>query len=140
MYDVIKYILFIAILVFASISDIKTRRVSDLVHLLIFAIAFIGFDIRYFPSMLCGLIIVPLPFLISAMLKENSIGGADIKITAVSSFFLGFERGLTAVIIGLFVGILVTVIKRKLNNEDIKDKFPMIPCIAFGSFLTLLIN
>ena len=37
-------------------------------------------------------IFVALTFLIAAVLKENSIGGGDIKLTASAGIVLGFGR------------------------------------------------
>jgi leader peptidase (prepilin peptidase)/N-methyltransferase len=101
--------------------------------------SFIGFEKSNINSMILGFILVPLPLLVSVVFKEDSIGGADIKLTAVCSFLLGFERGLIAVILGLALAILNTLALRKLMKKDIRESFPVVPYLAVGSLMAYLI-
>jgi leader peptidase (prepilin peptidase)/N-methyltransferase len=69
---VVKNVLIIAVLVYASYCDIKTRIIPDKVHVMIILLGLIGVD--WLTSIL-GLLLVPLPFLVVALVKEGSMGG-----------------------------------------------------------------
>ena len=57
---------------------------------------------------------------------------------ASCSFLLGIERGLVAIILGLTVGVITTLIIGKIKK--IKDKsFPVVPYLALGSMFAYFI-
>lgn len=118
-------------LIFASYQDYKTKEISDIVHLLIICAGIINISIV---TSTIGLFLIPLPFLIIVMIKEDSIGGADIKLMAACGFFLGVTAGLFASVIGLSLAILANAFKRKC-----KEGFALAPYLATGSFISYLI-
>jgi leader peptidase (prepilin peptidase) / N-methyltransferase len=136
--EVIKGYIFLSIILYASICDIKTREVPDYIHLMILITGFIGIKIENIPTMIISSIIIPLPLFISAVLKKDSIGGADIKIMAACSFLLGLEKGMFAIIIGLTLAVSVTYISRKIVKQSNIASFPVVPYLAMGSFFAFL--
>lgn len=137
---VIKFLVFTALLVYASVSDIKKREVSDSVPVMIAITALIGITPGHLPGMFIAAAVVTLPQLIVAMIKPNSYGGADIKIMASSAFLLGLGRGVAAMIIGLSAGLLITTITRFIQKKKItKESFPVVPYLAAGSLIAFLI-
>lgn len=94
--------------------------------------ALIGIGISNIPMMVLGASCVTIPQLLTATLKPNSYGGADIKIMAACSFLLGLERGLVAIIVGLLLVVIVTITIRKIQKKDLKDTFPIVPYLAIG--------
>ena len=134
----IKGLILFFCLLYAANSDINTRKVSDTIPLLIFITAFIDVKISNIPLMILSAVIITLPQLIVSMIKPGSYGGADIKIMAACAFLLGIERGLVAIISGLTVGIITTLIIGKIKK--IKDKsFPVVPYLALGSMFAYFI-
>lgn len=115
----IKGYIFALILVFAALCDIKTREIPDVIHIIIILAGLI--QINMFQS-LAGFIIVPLPFLISAILKEGSMGGGDIKLMAACGFFLGISGGILAIILGLMLTVFVNLLKKNKVRKKIVDK------------------
>ena len=83
-------------------------------------------------------ILLALPMLISAVMKEGSIGGADIKLTGASGFLLGLERGLVGLIAGLILAVAINMIYRKVKKLDTKAAFPLVPHLAAGNMLAYL--
>ena len=106
---VIKGVIFAAILIYAAVSDIRTREVSDAVPIMITITAFIGQTTGALPGMLFAAIVITIPQLIVVILKPGSYGGADIKIIPLVPFFLAWD-GLLAIIVGLTTGLLITVL------------------------------
>lgn len=124
-------IAFFVTLVIAAVQDIRKKEVSDYVHATITVIALIGYSGNLL-AMLFGAVISALPFFIAALIKKGSIGGADIKLMAASGLILGAERGVIAVIIGLFLGVVCTYIFRKVRKVDLTLSFPLVPYLAVG--------
>lgn len=137
---VIKFLVFTALLVYASVSDIRKREVSDAVPVMIAITALIGITPAHLPGMLIAAAVITLPQFIVAILKPGSYGGADIKIMAACAFLLGLERGIAAMIIGLSAGLLITTIIRLIQKKKItKESFPVVPYLAAGSLIAFLI-
>jgi len=135
----IKGMLFTILLIYAGISDITTRQVSNWVPFCIAIIGLIDIEISNIPFMVISSVIITLPQLFFAVINQNGYGGADIKLMAACTFLLGLKGGLIALIIGLSLGISVTVIKRKFKKESLKEKFPIVPYLAVGSFISFLL-
>ena len=135
----IKGLILFMLLLYASNSDFRTREVSDVIPLMIAITALIGITASNISGMILGAVCITVPQLIVVAFKPNSYGGADIKIMAACSFLLGLERGFLAIIAGLVVAIITTIITRKVKKKDMNEAFPIVPYLAIGSFLAYLI-
>ncbi len=100
-------------LLFAAEYDCATHTVPDYVPVLILMIGLL--EVEFAPALL-GLILVPLPFVAAALIKEGSVGGGGIKLMGVCGFVLGVKRGYMALMLGLFT----------MNNAL------MVPVLAVG--------
>lgn len=86
-----------------------------------------------------------MPFLIAAMLKENSIGGGDIKLTAAVGLVLGFWKGIYGLIIGLILLIALYVILRIssiIRKKQVAKNLsmPLAPFLGIGFLIMYFIN
>ena len=124
-------ILFGELLLFAGGYDMATHTVPDCVHILILSVGLI--EVQFAPALL-GFITVPLPFLAAALLKEGSIGGADIKLMAACGFVMGVRRGYAAMIIGLTLAVLF----QKMYGKGDEKGFALVPYLAAGCLLAML--
>ena len=136
---VIKLLVFAALLVYASASDIRKREVSDAVPVMIAITALIGITPARLPGMCIAAAIITLPQLAVAVIRPGSYGGADIKIMAACAFLLGLERGIAAIIIGLTAGLLITTVTWLIRKNKINEAFPVVPYLAAGSLIAFLI-
>ena len=132
-------IVFFAILLWASVSDIRTRQVPDKVSVIIAVISLIGVNPADIWEMCWQGLAVAAPLIIAALLKPGSVGGADIKIMAASAFLLGFHRGLAALCIGLALGVIGTTVFRKVKKMSVKDSFPLVPYLAAGCAIAFIL-
>lgn len=137
---VVKTIIFIILLFGASIQDIINREINNWIPVLMFITAFVGFDRNSFLYMLFGMVITSLPLLIAALIKTDSIGGADIKVMAASGFMLGAQKGIAALIVGMLLAVVCTALYRYIKHNDIKKSFPLVPYLAIGAIITQIIN
>ena len=125
----IKNILFVGVLVYASYCDIKTRIIPDRVHVMIILLGLIHMDLM---SCILGLVLVPLPFLVVALIKNGAIGGGDIKLVVACSFYLGLSGGLLGSCLGLAFAIFVNVLYFRYKGLDYNGKFALVPYLGIG--------
>jgi len=119
------------VLAFCSYSDIKTRECPDYPYLLIAVAAFIGIELSALPGMLLGAFSVFVIQFYGAWASKSVLNGADLKISTACAFLLGVTHGILGLIIGMLLGIIVSLFKSK----DTKAGFPLIPYLAVG-FMT----
>lgn len=124
---------FCIILIAASIIDIRTRTVPDMIHILILLAGLPG--IHPVRSVI-GFIVVPLPFLAAAFLKPGSIGGGDIKLMAACGFFMGAVGGIQAMMAGLMLAVLVQGILLCRREEP----FALVPYLTIGCMVVIMMN
>ena len=129
--------LFIALLLAASIFDIKKRIIPDAICLFIALTGLIGFE----PVKLFG-ILAALPLLLAALLWSG-MGGGDIKLMAASGIVLGIRGGIAAMIIGLsamllFYAVYTTI--QKLRNRERQKAFPLAPFLSVGCIAAYFMN
>lgn len=135
----IKGFLLSLLLLWASVSDIRSREVPDYIHVMILLTAFIGAEMSDIPAMLLGAVIVALPQIIISVLRPDTYGGADIKITTACAFLLGAWKGLFAVMTGLVAAVIITLLIRRIRKRPKTDGIPLVPYLAAGAFLAFLI-
>jgi len=127
----VQGILFCLILAYSSYSDIKTRESDDYLALMIALTAFIGREVSEIPGMLLSAVLATIPmFLVLIICKGNTIGSADIKLTAACIFLLGISRGIIGLITGLTIGIIANLIIQ--SKKDKVEGFPLIPYLSAG--------
>lgn len=119
------------IFLYFSTGDIMTRKVHDVMHILVFASGTIFISKERLSSMIAGFLFLGLIPLIAAIIKPGCFGGADIKILAVLGWLFGLRNGVLVMIIGLIFSIISTVVFSFAKQQKIKN-IPMVPffCIA----------
>lgn len=131
----IKGIIISLILVYTSYEDIKKRECDDYLHLMIVIAAFIGIDFAVLPNMFISAMFAGGLMLLTVLITNADIGGADIKMAAACCFLLGLTRG----VIGLLAGMILAVIFN-VFRKDKKKGFPMIPYLAAGTMAAFFIQ
>ena len=132
--ELLKGIILLQILLYASVSDIQTHEVKDFISVLIFITGFISVTLSDIPMMLFSGLAIGGVWLICAMVSGNRLGGADVKLSAACAFLLGFSKSIAGLVIGLFVSVIVNLIiqkQKKLKNQP----FPLVPYLSIGFML-----
>ena len=135
----LKGCIFMLLLFYASVSDLKTREVADSVSLMIGLTALIGITASHLPGMLLAAVVITLPQLAIAVMKPGTYGGADIKLMAAGAFLLGMVKGLLALVTGLGMAVVLTLLIRRIRKRDTKEPFALVPFLSAGCFLAYLI-
>ena len=137
---IIQELLLAALLLYGSIHDIRTHTMPDWVWMGITGISFLGIRLFDLPSMLLGAIaVLMIEVPLAVALKERAIGGADIKLSAAGAFLLGWQKGLTALILGLMLSLIIVPVARRIRHEDNRKAFPLVPFLAVGIMTAALI-
>ncbi len=132
----LKSVVFILLLLQAAITDIKTRTIPDYIPIMIILIGVIGMEPM---SSLLGLLFVPLPYFIMALIRENSMGGGDIKLMGACSFYLGLRAGYLGSIIGLLLAIVIHSSYGAIINKSIDKSIPLAPYLGTGCLIAQII-
>ena len=136
----VKGMILALLLLYASLSDLKTRRVSDCVSIMIFILSLVGFESENLTSMLIGAMIVFIPqFALAVIRPSRACGGADLKISTAIAFMLGAGKGVFALIVGMLLAVIVMAIYNKVNAKDQKEAFPLVPFLSIGAMLAYII-
>ena len=129
--ELVKGIIFLQILLYASVSDIQTHEVKDFVSVLIFITGFIGTNISEFSNMFFSGLTIGGMLLICAMASKNKLGGADVKISAACAFVLGFQKSIAGLVIGLFLAVICNIyFSHKFKTKG--KAFPLVPYLSVG--------
>ena len=138
--SLIKLGVLIALLLYASIKDIRSREVPDSVSGMMLILGLVGITAGDLPSMLLGMALVFLPQYLAAIINpEKALGGADIKLSSSAAFLLGAPRGLFALIVGLTLSVITVPIVRKVKKLPKNQPFPLVPFLAVGIIAAYLI-
>ena len=128
----VKGIILCLILTFCSYSDIMTRECDDYPHLMIVIAALIGTELSALPGMFLSALAIFGIMLLTCLMKAT-VNGADLKLATACTFFLGFEKGVAGLLVGLILAVTVNLIKKN------KKGFPLIPYLAIGYMMAFFI-
>ena len=130
-----KLILFLLVLIYASIIDIKHKKVYTTTHILLLITGLLNVSLLSF----LGLIITGLPILIVAL--NGDIGGGDVKFAGMCGFCLTGLGGVIGTIIGIVIALIFIPIKRKLTKEQKPYKpFALVPFLSMGYCIVAILG
>jgi leader peptidase (prepilin peptidase)/N-methyltransferase len=131
-----QLIAFIMLLTYVAMIDLRTRTIPDHIPVLIILIGLIDMEPV---SAVLGLMLVPLPYFIMALLKENSIGGGDIKLMGACGFYLGLQAGYMASILGLMLAIIIHFAYSVIGNKKVTKNIPLGPYLGAGCIIAYFV-
>ena len=138
--SLMKFGILLALLIYASIKDIKSREVPDSVSGMMLILGLVGITAGDLSSMLLGMTLVFLPQYLAAVINPaKALGGADMKLSSAAAFLLGAPRGLFALIVGLTLSVITIPIVRAIKKLPKNQPFPLVPFLAVGIIAAYLI-
>ena len=127
--------LFALILLYAAKSDIETYIVGNFISVEILILSFVAGDLATVPHRVILAAVALLPgWIVSRIHPKQVLGGADVKITAASIFLIGSLWGFAGYALGLLLGAIWSVARRKTQ-----ESFPLVPFLAVGFLTAFLI-
>ena len=138
-FELLKATLFLGVLIFASVCDIKERRVEDFVSIMILLIGLVNVqntEVIFGRTMAFAIAFIFM--LAAAIISGNKIGGADVKFIPACIFVLGAGRGIFGLITGLLFAVIGTLVRNKIKKSEDKT-LPLIPYLSAGFLIGLLV-
>lgn len=153
----LAFCLVFSILIVIAIYDSKHKIIPDLLAFLFGLFSLIILLVRYdfdFQSIdflldfLAGPILFFLFFVIWLLSKGMWMGLGDAKLAVGIGFLLGISSGLSAIIVGIWIGAIWSVfllLRDKISNGKkrkitMKAEIPLAPFLIAGTFLGFLFN
>ena len=78
-------------------------------------------------------------FLVWRLKKGRALGGADVKIISSLAFAVGARRALAALAVAAVSCLCVFAIRRFAKNRAEEKTLPLVPFIAAGTFISMLL-
>ena len=149
-----------AVILLISIYDLRHFIIPDSFLVTFFVLSFLylsifpSFNFSFFFSSLLSVLLLPLPFLALFLISRGTwFGFGDVKYIAVIGFFLGFAKGLSAVILAFWIGAIFSLLALSLkymnthinlpyfnNNLTIKSEISFGPFLSLGIIISFLFN
>ncbi|RMF92042.1 MAG: prepilin peptidase [Nitrospinota bacterium] len=133
------YALLLTILLIVTFIDLEHKIIPDritLSGLLAGLLLNPLLPVSFFDALLGGLIGGGI-FLLVALLSRGGMGGGDIKLMAMLGVFLGWQRALLTIFLGVSSGALVGIVLMLLRKKGRKDQVPFGPFLALGGMVAL---
>ena len=127
---------FTVILCIISISDIRTKKITDPMVLALLPLVVISAFL--YPgitlvSRVLSLFTAALPMFVVTVIRPNAFGGGDIKLMAAVGLILGWKHTLLAFIIASLIAIIYSLIILIIKKATIKDTVAFGPALCIGS-------
>lgn len=131
--------LFVGALVVVSLIDAETMEIPDelQVAILVLAVLDMLFGKTPFLTHLIGLFIISVPMLLIVRAVPDGFGGGDIKLMAVSGFFMGWKLALVATVIGVILGGIYATYLIATKKNDRKGHFAFGPFLSVGIYIAM---
>ncbi|MCL2461658.1 MAG: A24 family peptidase [Defluviitaleaceae bacterium] len=127
-------------MVTASVFDIKQRRIPNKLvvtgliaaFLLTAAQSLLARDLSPALQAVFGLLAGGLPLAAVVLLTKDGMGMGDMKLMAMAGAFLGWQRALAALAIGVLAGGAFALILILLKKKTLRAEIPFGPFLAVG--------
>ena len=143
----IYYLMLSSILIIITFIDIDFYIIPDNLIIIgcIFALVFkvlnhISIVSSILGGLICGGGMYILIVLIESIVKQEVMGGGDIKLFAMIGVFLGIRGGLLTILLSIYIGAIygvITMIYNKYKNRSYKSVIPYGPFIAIAAFISI---
>ncbi|WP_414150435.1 prepilin peptidase [Acetobacterium carbinolicum] len=134
--------LFCCLMFYIGYFDLKTKTIPRFVHPLILLVGCIGISGEWLVkqailgALTLGILMVVSGWLIRMITgQDQAIGLGDVKLVAVCGFYLGWDAGVTGLMIGLFLGILWAR-ARHLKRDEV---FAFAPFLCSGFMIAVML-
>lgn len=133
--ELVLYAVYAGILLYVSWTDIRTRRIPNVVigPAILLALVAMHWTIGI-TSALLGAIIGPLPLVVARLIAgAGKMGMGDIKMAIFVGLILGSDFALVGVVIGLVLSLIVGLIGILRGKWTLQSKLPFGPFLAAGT-------
>lgn len=137
--NAIIFFLYAAILITASVTDIRYLYVPDCIHLGILALSvcsYVHSPIPGLPNRILASLAAGGLLLLVSVLTRGGIGGGDIKLATSCGLLLGFEKTFLALLLSYLLAGLIHLPLLLSGKTDKKAEIPMVPYFTAAFLLS----
>lgn len=147
---IIRYLFLAGFMIILAMIDHEKSIVPNklLIEMFLIRAVLLGMEIVVYPTywkeklasagggLLVGLVL----FLLAYFLSRKNIGIGDVKLAAVLGWYLGLALIWYDLVVGLFLAGLYSCIQLARKKLNMKDSIPLVPFLAIGTMLLLLLG
>lgn len=134
--------LFCCLMFYIGYFDFKTKTIPRFVHPLILLVGCIGISGEWlvkqaFPGALTlGILMAVSSWLIKRITRQDqAIGLGDVKLITVCGFYLGWDAGVT----GLMIGLLLSILWSRTRHLKRNEMFAFAPFLCSGFMIAVIL-
>ena len=144
MIDILRVVFYAgvaAVLLYVAMTDLRTRRIPNVVMFPAIVAAFVALPVTVgFSSGLLGAVIAPLPLILArVMLGGGKMGMGDIKLALFVGLALGAQLAVVGLLAGLALSLLGAAAGVMMRKRTWHTKQPFAPYFAAGVLPLLLV-
>lgn len=140
------FALYTAIFVLIAVTDIERRLILNVVTLPAMALAIVGSfftgPISWKSALLGGVvayvILMAIVLLGNWLVGPGAMGGGDIKLAAFIGLVTGFPLVLEALLLGILIGGVVSLLLLLMRLRSLRDPIPYGPFLLLGGWVTMI--
>ena len=146
-FSLLRYALLIILGYVAMVFDINTRRIPNMLVIimlfgwLILIVPLIFYDtengLRLLADSIYGLLIGGGLFLLIYIISRKGLGGGDVKFMAVAGLYLGFAGTVPSILYGTVLAAITGFILISIKKIGRKDTMPLVPFLFAGIMITM---
>lgn len=134
--------LFCCLMFYIGYFDFKTKTIPRFVHPLILLVGCIGFSGEWLVkqaipgALTLGILMAVSGWLIRMITgQDQAIGLGDVKLITVCGFYLGWDAGLT----GLMIGLLLSILWSRTRHLKRNEVFAFAPFLCSGFMIAVML-
>jgi leader peptidase (prepilin peptidase)/N-methyltransferase len=135
------YALLVSALVVVTFIDIHYQIIPDRITLpgmvIGVVLAFLPCWPMEWTQSIFGLLLGGGILYVAALFSRGGMGGGDIKLIALLGAFLGWQKVLLTIFIGVLLGSLVGIVLMLFMGKGRKDRVPFGPFLALGAMISI---
>ncbi|MEW5804496.1 MAG: prepilin peptidase [bacterium] len=124
-----------------SVIDLRVQIIPNVISLpgiiLGLAVSLLPGSPVHFLDALSGVLLGGGVFYLVAVVSKGGMGGGDIKLIAMFGAFLGWQKCLLTMFIGVLLGSAVGIVLLLLKLKGRKDPIPFGPFLCIGALVSL---
>jgi leader peptidase (prepilin peptidase)/N-methyltransferase len=134
-------LILIPVSIVVSVIDLKIQIIPNVISLpgilAGLAASLVPLSPVHFWNSLAGMLLGGGIFYLVAVVSKGGMGGGDIKLIAMFGAFLGWQRCLLTIFVGVLLGSVVGVVLMLLKRKGRKDPIPFGPFLCIGALVSL---
>lgn len=145
----IDYLILVALLIIITFIDIDYYIIPDKLIIIgsLFALIFNIFIKGIFiwnnliGGLVCGGGMLLVISLIEKIVKQEVMGGGDIKLFFMIGLFIGIKLGVVTILLSIYLGAtygVISILYNKIKNKNYNSMIPYGPFISIAAFIAVI--